>query len=524
MKMLQVEALELWGGEFSENYRENINYSGIFIPTDRLWKKQYDEIKSSYGSNSAKLTILNEIFLYHILDRFLATVEYRADRVHNKVNGFRAVKISRNLEVELVNELANVWLIKPKLPTLKSLRISLLTKKMELSNQLHNKDQIANCRKIDNLIQFLELSTNIVNTYFNEVGEKWCFLFDELELAPECIIQPLINAMRGGPADIIFKLSLSPYHGDIDFIHNIVSPMEKQDYELISLTNTKDRDGLLFSRKLFSQIFKKRSLHNEVSGYFEEPKKKDKKLIFSELSKKDPTFSEYLSSNSIYVENIDAYTEKDKLTIIRKIQFIAELRNYYLGKNGQRRSMKRAPDYYAGFAKLCKAMEYNPRMLIGMANALAAKVHNNKISISDQIAVLSESLRTYNALLNTIPTNNKNFITLASLVEKIASFASDFIKGKRFYSEPYCSFRFDFEPDNETRKAIGYALNSGAFIVENSDRDIEYTGPLKGTRCRLSYIFSHSYGLPLTSTRPTNFSKILGYKHNKSENGQFELL
>ena len=70
----------------------------------------------------------------------------------------------------------------------------------------------------------------------------------------------------------------------------------------------------------------------------------------------------------------------------RKIKFIAYIRNYYIKKDGHRASRKQCPDYYAGFENLCKAMEYNPRMLIGLANKLIPHAKSSgTISISQHI-------------------------------------------------------------------------------------------------------------------------------------------
>ena len=42
MRMLQVQSLEIWEHPDASNIRSNIGFSGVFIPTDRVWKTQYD--------------------------------------------------------------------------------------------------------------------------------------------------------------------------------------------------------------------------------------------------------------------------------------------------------------------------------------------------------------------------------------------------------------------------------------------------------------------------------------------------
>lgn len=518
MKMLQVEALEFWNSPEAEDSREKINFSGVFVPTDRLWKKQYDKLKSEIENDHEKTNYLNSIFIYHVLERLISTLEFRVSKIIPKSNSYRKSNLSKNHESELVSELSESWGLQPKTLSLKSLEIEILRKKNELSNSVTNTSNfnvsVPTSFRLNQIVSILDLATKIINSYLNEKGEKWCFLFDELELAPENVIQPLIEALRGGPDDIIFKLSMSPYHGNINISGLPTSPMTGQDHVVINLSNSRPASGYDFSRKLCSQILKKNNLNDDIESYFEKPLKFEIKNTFIELSNKDSIFNQYLIDNKIIPEDLHLYTDKDKLPTVRKIQFVAYLRNHYVKKieSGKVKlsSKKRAPDYYAGFKNLCKAMEYNPRMLIGMTNMFVETLNSgkDKIQIHEQINILEKTLRSFRALLNTISVDIPKIETIDELISKIASHCETYIKGRKFYPEPYGSFKFNKEPPENLKKAIGLALNAGALIIEDANKSYVEIIEMKGLSCRLSFLFSHEHGLLMTTPRETNFESI----------------
>nr|WP_286921028.1 hypothetical protein [Marinobacter sp.] len=512
MKMLQVEALDYWNGIESEEYRKSVSFSGVFIPTDRLWKQQYANLTTQVRDvNNNARHILNAIFLLHVLERFTRVLEYRTNRNVESFHGFRTCEISKNDESELCKELANAWSVIPSILSLKSLKLAISDRKVRLSTQVGKQEESPDTETayLPDLVPALEHAINIANTFLNEPNGKWCFLFDELELAPESLVQPLIDSIRGGPENIIFKLSLSPYHGDIKILETIESPMERQDFSLIDLSQVDARRGEKFANALCDQIFSRRGYEENIEKYLEEPEKFNTKETFEFLSKKDPSFSHYLKEQRINLEKIDFYKEKEKRTIIRKIQFVAYLRNFFLNDHGGLRSVRRAPDYYAGFSRLCRAMEYNPRMLIGMTNSFIDFLNegNTIIPVQTQIKILEDSLRSFKALLNTIPTESKKFATVYSIVDHLGKYASKkYIKGPRFYAEPISLFQIDGNENKSLIEAVGYGLNAGAFVREPLKKDLTHTESdnLK-IRFRLSYIFAHEYGLLMTSSRHMKF-------------------
>ncbi len=319
--------------------------------------------------------------------------------------------------------------------------------------------------------------------------------------------------MRGGPEDIIFKLALSPYHKNVSVTDSPESSMKDQDHVFINLTGSSEREGLRFSKNLCENIFRKNGLNENIESYFEGPVKMKVEQEFLELSDKDNSFKSYLDQRGIEVGKFDTYKEKDKLPIIRKIQFVVLLRNYYKDKDGKNKSRRRPPDYYGGFPNICRAMEHNPRMLIGIMNMfIHSAKESGSIPIHLQLKNLNNFFESYRALLSTIAVDStyRNYNTIYDLIEKIAKSFRKQILGDRFQAEPKGSLIFKKSSNEHLSDAIGLALNSGALIVDKDDASSFHDiVDIKNTRCRLSYLFSHHFGLLMTNPREIDLIDLL---------------
>lgn len=543
MRMLQLQSLEVWNHPEADELRDKISFSGVFIPTDRVWKTQYDKIKEKFEViDLDRSAVLQAAFTYHVLENLVSSIDFLTSPLSSKKNKFRSFELSKSNESELVAELSKLWKVNPRISTLKSLEIAITSKKSEISSYLLNITTSGDMQSdppetiIGDIQNILGDSIRITNISIGDREHRWAFLFDELELAPENIVQPLVNSMRGGPDNIILKLSLSPYHQGVSITHLPDSSMKDQDLSFISLTGVPDNFGNKFASELCRNIFSKRGLSgSDVQTYFENPEKMNVIKEFSELSDKDDEFREYLKSQNIDLSQFSQYREdsedksRNKKTIIRKVKFVVQIRNYYRKKN-EKKSRRRAPDLYAGFENICKAMEYNPRMLIGIMNKLIPYAkENGVISIPQQLACLDEMSNSFKALLNTIPVETDSKVesvnTVFDLIERAAKFFQNEISGTEFKPEPKGSLEFKNDLNRCFFEAIGFALNAGALIIERGNSE-DSTGviDIQNIRCRISFIFSHKYGLLLSKPRETDLSNIIFPKNkNKSTEDLFSM-
>lgn len=517
MRMLQVETLSIWKNEAADSFRNRISFSGIFVPTDRLWKNQSEKLKYYHELADVDAShLVVAAFTYHILEKLTITLSFRA---HSSSSSFKSTRISKSNEAELVLSLSSLWKLQPDIPSLRSLCASATLKKKEISDYISTliaskgSEEKGKPSTITSEISSILGSTiSLINNFLDEHDGKWCFLFDELELAPEEIIQPLVDAMRGGPENIILKLSLSPYHRELNITNSPLSSMRNEDLSIISLTGASEQAGRKFSKRLCENIFKKNGLNDEIESYFIEPKPMNEVKVFSELSEKDESFRSYLEKNSIEVKKIRLYKESDKRPTIRKIKFVAYLRNYYLKAN-RRAGRKQAPEHYAGFYNICKALEYNPRMLIGVMNKLAKEASNgSKITTSHQLRALGDMHHSYKNLLGTIAIDSysKDLNSLYSVVERIGERLKKEIIGESFIAEPKGTLTFKSSQSNSLFEAIGLALNSGALIIDSSNNDFLFNkADLKSAKCRLSYLFSHHFGILTSKGRSVDIADLL---------------
>lgn len=516
MRMLDVESLEIWDKEIAEEYRNSIDYSGVFIPTDRFWKTQFDLLSDKYKESPKVIKAIESTFIYHILECFTQVLSFRVNRVIQKRNNFQKIELSKTDELELVSYLAEMWKVEPKILSLRGLGIAVSLKKQTISRFLTNipKQDVNSVIDIaipiieDEIIQIIGATVSITNNYIGE--SVWAFLFDELELAPKEFIQPLIDAMRGGPQNVLLKLALSPYHKGVSLTKSSLSGMSSQDLTFINLTSTK-KEGLAFARELCTNIFLRNNLTNDIDSYFELPSKINTNIEFEELRNKDKSFAAYLTTKKIDINKYESLGTGEQSTI-RKIQFNVHLRNYSLANNGQRKSRKRASDYYTGFENICSALEYNPRMLVGTMMLFSLQASKGKIKSHIQLDLLGNYLTSFNALLSTIALDSKgsNFNNIFKVIEVIAGCFSKEIHGATFKPDPKGKIKFENESNENYIEAIGLAMNAGALISENNDvGSFHDFDDIKKSKCRLSYLFAHKYGLLMNLQRDVDLAEIL---------------
>ncbi|MDB2330946.1 hypothetical protein N9V74_04460 [Alteromonas sp.] len=514
LRMCEAEALNIWKSEQSSNYRSKIEFSGVFIPTDRFWKAQFDRLSKIYSEDSTVLKLLESAFIYHVLECFSCTLVCRTSK-NDGNSGYKKVLLDKKAESELVQYLAELWCVEVKVPSLRGLTISLTMKKLEISSYISSLNGPVNAEAAprfikSDLIPLMEASINIVNQYFGELNEKWALLFDELELAPDSFLQPLLDNMRGGPQNIILKLALSPYHKDVSITKDSFSSMHKQDLSFINLSGVRE-DGIEFARTLSEYIFRQENLCKPVEEYFE-GFDTDRDKDFKELAEVDPSFREYLQSHNILDKK---YSELDKThkDVVRRIQFNVHLRNYYI------KPRKRPSNYYSGFLNICNTLDYNPRMLIGVMSIFAsiAKV-DGIVKNHKQIECINEYYQSFKALLNTIAVDadESEVRSIYDVIQEIAKYFRQQIHGDRFSPNPKGSIIFTNNRNENYMDAIGLALNAGALVIEKNEIDsFQDLNNLRGSRCRLSYIFSPEYSLLMNLQPAVDLVAILNHKRLK---------
>tara|TARA_B100000953_G_scaffold300209_1_gene303788 strand:- start:36033 stop:37775 length:1743 start_codon:yes stop_codon:yes gene_type:complete len=510
MRMLQVEAVGEWTSDEACELRKKLDYTGVFIPTDRLWKQQYECISNLVVDETRQraLGLANALFLYHVLECLGDALRYR----FSSKEAFKTLVLDDVNESTLIKELADLWRLKPRILSVRGLISALAKKKYDLNYELNavvSGEGIVGTEPFlhQDVVSIIGASVKLINLTTECVGDKWVFLFDELELAPDYIIAPLYETMRGGYDDVFYKLSLSPYNENLNVGSGPTRPMPQHDYDLIRIPDL-NANSFEFSKKLISHVFLSNGFEKPVEQYFERVPELNVVKVFSSLSEKDEGFRKYLIDNDIKIEKLLDYGDRDKAPTLRKVKFVAQVRDYFRSDN-RRRSRKSIAPFYLGLDGLCKAMEYNPRLIIALANSLLRVIrHKSVIALSDQGEALQRIYESQSALFGSISLSGCSVgDTVYDFVNHIGEYFSAQLVGDKFVPEPNLSFLMDAHDFTE---AVGAALNVGALVQLPVDEKHDFgVDGLDGIRCRLSFLMSHRYRLLMTKSGMGKLSGIV---------------
>jgi hypothetical protein len=214
--MLQGAALEAWHYPGADDYRRQVDFTGVFIPADRSWSAQIASMGDRYLEPEHQRLLGIAAFTTHVLRALITAIEYRTNPPQDPtLTPHRRMQLSRDGESALVKELAIAWLLTPTVPSLLALRYALtarLSSILELSSSERVRGAAGRSERLA-AARFLHLhfiaAAGIAVEIFDslaEEGGRWALLFDEMELAPSWIREELIGCLRSTDARFLFKL------------------------------------------------------------------------------------------------------------------------------------------------------------------------------------------------------------------------------------------------------------------------------------------------------------------------------
>lgn len=567
LKMLQPAALERWGDPYAEYFRENIDYTGVFIPADISWRQQLDSANSRVQDNDQRVVLSNAAFSTHILQALTETMHFRISSSHEgSIASFKRCTISKEQEATIVNEIGRVFHTKPSIPTLLSLKhsitarlaeINLIAKRIAFSRDGYSTDNFSEYPFL--FIDPLSTVGSAVEVFDDVCGEsngKWALLFDELEIAPESIQNDLINGTRSTNPKFLFKLALSPITTCSRNAPTGASPSPDNDFDQIQLWYAhKEQKGASKRKKLFCISLWNSMVQNRGfssctptsifgSGAFEHEKEQKSPVTtqgkkkanpyapsglwggrFIRLYQSDPTFKQYLDQRGIEPDKIHDLPLALKDSVIRKAAPIVAVREYYRRPTSSSEQSaggrsRKSIDLYTGADALFDISEGHPRWFKVMMGRLLDQATGNstlRVSNSVQAQELLAASQRFAALLKTYPVdesdNSKSNRGLLSLIDTIGAYFRDQVVKAPFTPEPYLSFIVDSHVSEGLLRSLAQALNLGAIVyIPDGDGEVLLTS-LRGKRFRISYWLAPLFGLPLILGKPISLSKILMDKH-----------
>lgn len=555
LKMLQPEALESWNHPSADSYRARVDFTGVFIATDVSWGKQREALGDGNLDESTHQLLSKALFTTHVLRSVVTAMEFRLAPPPTTGLGYRRINLSNEKQESLVKKISSEWKVTPEIPSFLALRHALLSRTSEL-RQIANKEVLLGETDRDKRlseISFLQLHfvDAIVNAvaFFNDaVGErdgKWAMLFDELEIAPDWIYQQVISALRSADDHILFKVAVSPVSSPLHL--KILNPVggatSLDDYDPIPLWYSDKEDSRRFCEELWGAMLSQRDISplppEEILGTsYSDTHRQEKALrgsaynpesriaaAFTELAKKDATFSEYLKKHSINVAQLHETSPEKMDRVVRKIAPIVMFRNYFLGRKSitgkaLRRSRKVA-EIYAGADSLFAITEGNPRWFIGIIGSLLDTcIQPNKtlrVPEADQARKVEQTASRFMARIRAIPitrppgTSRGDVVSVDTLLTRIGNYFEEAAITDTFSPEPSLVFRVSPEMPRALRDNLDKALNAGAIIYlpdgANAAKDLLLT--VSNKRFRLSYLLAPLYHLPLRTGPEVSLSRIL---------------
>lgn len=494
MRMLQVEAVAIAKLIGAPKELLEVSYYGVYVPTDRMWAKQKDTFLDTAPDKEFAALLVMRLFSLHVLDCMLSALTYRVTASNEVGYKFGKARLTAGDENQLVRNLVDLWELAPVIYSIPALRMAITRHIAELTKKLTSPDECTGIRTegFPTLELALRGTVSYMNLALQDDEGVWCFLFDELELAPEGTFDQLLALTRGGPTNIIMKLALAPYRRREDSTFDQSDAFDGHDYNTVNLQA--GERGLEFARALGDSLLRRKGLPGSIESYFHESAINYRSVI-AEYATRDPSLAAYLQRSGIALEQIPEIGESEGAPLLRKIQKNVYLRSRIRTERGK--APRRPLSIFAGFTNFCKALEHNPRLLIAAFSRLLANPNKDgAFSEALQLEVLSSVERKCSAQLGLQPIEGHvdGLRSVRDLIYQIAqTIREEEIGGKTFRPDYSNMFTLERSTSLAIKEAIGIAQNMGMIVEEHID--VDEVSSVKQS-LRLSYLFSHRFSIP----------------------------
>lgn len=538
LKMLHPAALGKWNDKRAVEIQDRVTYSGVYVPTDRLWQTQLENMGGHGLEDETRELLGRAVTVTQVLSAVVQTMMYRTQAVPGT---FLAAELPADSEIALVRSLSNDWSLFPDIPTLGELLNSLQSR----INRIYSIASVEslrgaegrNERLADNPDLHQDFLTGLLtaisrfNNAVNETNRTWALLFDELEIAPKWLTERLFELLRSTDQRLLFKLSTSPVAPSVETFEDPTAPSEANDFGVIRLWHANKDEILPFTRRLLQRLLEElgmdmskgldsiipaeqsRGARTKQQSYLPGGKHYN---LFKNLSKSDLAFASYLTDKSIDLDKWPHMSENSRAQV-RKFTPVAQARFLLLRESNSghliRRSKKRiAVDM--GFETLCTVVEGNPRLLTQIVSGLWTN-SEGKRSFRPvlQRRELSAAIGRYLKFLETVPVfgfvGKDGMVSAVDLVTLIGEYFEQVITDADHFSpQPHLSLRIDSKVDAELSGTLAALVNAGAVILVAEEGSGATTRNLEGQRCRLSYLLHAYFGLPFILGEEISLSQV----------------
>lgn len=514
LRMLQGESLMAWQGSQAEQSRAAINYSSIFVPSDRLWASQV-----AAGTSLARSRLGEAAFTTQVLIAFVETILYRlGEYAEDGQDVFQPVALNGSEEADLVAECADGWGLTTRGRSLFGLQAALDRRLAQISDLLDATSAEGGEGeppiRLPNLglLAALRLGIRSVNRQTRQSGHRWALLLDEMELAPESIHSALTASLRGGEPNLVLKLSFSPYDRYVAPAPQVGGAAVDHDFVAIYLS-AGQRGTRRFTNELLARMMKQNVLggvsatralgqsriDNSGQTWREQnygPESEQYRLI-TRLRAEDASFAAFLQRRGV-----DEATDLRHLSYarmsstIRKAYPLLVFRDALLhlsdGEYRRRTDRSKPTGYFSGADAVIAALEGNPRWIKATFSQMLVSYDAEKREIprAAQYDVLVEAARRFESLLRLLPPDGADHsLSVLDLVDAVARYFSDRTLGK-FTADPPSVFLVDEGHSEAVLGAVRAAVTAGALIHVRSDSSPPVLTDVVRERFRVAHLLT----------------------------------
>ena len=546
LKMLHPQALENWPHPAADLYRNSIDFTGVFIPTDLTWREQINALGGGSLDKKTLHLLSAATVTTHVLRALVGCMMYRsAPPTDGHVVSFRRVDLSVAAETEVAGALAEAWELRVPVRSLLAIKHSLSLRLLRIRQIAQREAELDVADRAMRLategflfLEFIQAATVGVERFDDATGEpdaRWALMFDELELAPDWLQHELMSALRSREERFIFKLALSPFTGGFPVMENQLSAASDQDYDPISLWYAGKRSSHDFCTSLWYQMLKERNLPatepatalgqsafytpseewRESGTAYSSESRLGKRLVTA--AQRDSSFRQYLNDNGINTAELQRLDPNQRAAIVRKAAPVLVLREYFRTEDAEgrvkHRSRKR-PLLYAGADSLFAISEGNPRWFIAIVGRLLDRCMGPVVRISEsaQAEEMLHAAQRFSAMLGTIPNAANLGVAgrgLLGMIETIATYIHQRAVYDPFNPEPPSTVFVDSRVSSEIATSMGQALNAGAIVYVPDDFSQLIIHRVYDKRFRLSYLLAPLFGLPIRLGKEIALSSII---------------
>lgn len=529
LKMVSKNALDLWDDTLGCEWKNKINFTGIYIPADAIWESMLASIKKIVRDESMASLLMESAFATNVCMAVAQTVH---ECISSK-DGFKPLSMSSEQYRHAVKEVAAIWDINPVSSSFLSLKHSLSLRLLELqkvitllSCGLLNEERVQEMLMTDlhyagkPIFEIVSRALEIVNSYGQQPDYTWALLFDEFEIVPVDILRQLLEQMRGGgdKQHVLFKVSLAPC-GILTSLERSQEgdPSPMHDYQQITLWYRDKYKARAFCESICTRYldqYEEASFHAKSprmvfgdSPYFRDDKEKDGgsnmdwKKDFAELSANDNSFQEFLNRRKISLSSLNKSSPA-----IRKIAPLVSFRNAFPHRDGKtvfwRKPIK---EPYSGWLAIADICEGNPRWLMSILVAMMDRASSSDKKRGDiprniQKDVLYQFSEMFYSILKSTPAKQfneslKTKYSISEVLEKIGKYFKNQLLFSDFSDNPHLSFIVDKNIEKSIENCLRIAINHGALIcLDEPDRSGGYK-ILIDKEIRFSYLLAPHFSL-----------------------------